>query len=97
MEFGIEKGAMLIKKSKKRQMTEGIELPNQENIWTLGEKETYKYLGILEADTIKQAEMKEEKKFKKSISENEKTARNQTYSRNLIKGINTRAVSRPAP
>ena len=35
---------------------------------TLGEKETYKYLGILEADTIKQVEMKE-KKIKKSISE----------------------------
>ena len=26
---------------------------------TLGENETYKYLGILEADTIKQAEIKE--------------------------------------
>ena len=32
----------------------------------LGKKETYKYLGILEADTIKQAEMKR-KKIKKSI------------------------------
>ena len=27
----------------------------------LGEKETYKYLGMLEADTIKQGEMKEKK------------------------------------
>ena len=34
-------------------MTEGRELPNQEKSWMLGEKETYKYLGILEADTIK--------------------------------------------
>ena len=40
-------------------MTEGIELPNQEKTKTFGEKETYKYLGILEADTIKQEEMKE--------------------------------------
>ena len=32
----------------------------------LGEKETYKYWGILEADIIKQVEMKE--KFKKTIS-----------------------------
>ena len=39
-------------------MTEGIELPNQEKIGTLGEKETYKYLGILKADTIKQDERK---------------------------------------
>ena len=46
-------------KSGKRHMTEGIELPNQEKIRTLREKETYKYLGILEADTIKQEEMKE--------------------------------------
>ena len=46
-------------------MTEGTELPNQEKIRTLGEKETFKYLGIFEAVTIKQAEMKE--KIKKRI------------------------------
>ena len=32
---------------RKRQITERMELPNQERISTLGEKETYKYLGIL--------------------------------------------------
>ena len=53
MEFGIEKCAMLIMKKGKKQTTEGIELLNQENIRTHGEKETYLYLGILEADTIK--------------------------------------------
>ena len=52
MEYGIEKCAMLIMKSWKRQMTEEIELPNQEKIKRFGEKKTYKYLGILEADTI---------------------------------------------
>ena len=36
----------------------GVEQPNQVVIRTQGEKETYKYLGILEADTIKQQEMK---------------------------------------
>ena len=30
-----------------------MELPNQNKIRTLGEKETFKYLGMLEADTIK--------------------------------------------
>ena len=35
-------------------MTEGME-----KIRVRGEKETYKYLGILEADTIKHAKMKE--------------------------------------
>ena len=51
VEFGIEKCAMLVMKSGKQYMTEGIELPNQEKIEMLGEKETYKYLGILEAET----------------------------------------------
>ena len=40
-------------------MTEGIELPHREKIRMLGEKETYRYLEILEADSIKQVEMKE--------------------------------------
>ena len=38
-----------------------MELPNKDKIKTLAVNETYKYLGILEADTIKQAEMKEKK------------------------------------
>ena len=37
----------------KQHITEGVELPNQV-IRTLGEKETNKYLEILEADTIEQ-------------------------------------------
>ena len=67
MEFGIEKCAMLIMKNGKRRMIEGIVLPNQGKIRTLRELETYKYMGILEADTIKQAEMKE-KKLKEYLS-----------------------------
>ena len=49
---------MLLKKSGKRHLTNGMELSNQDKIRTLEEKETYKYLGILEADTIKQVQMK---------------------------------------
>ena len=45
-------------KSGKRYLTDWMELPNQDKIGMLAEKETYKYLGILEADTIKQSEMK---------------------------------------
>ena len=59
MEFGIEKCAMLVMKSGERHMTYGMELPNQDKIRTLEENETYKYLGILEADTIKEVEMKD--------------------------------------
>ena len=35
-------------KNEKGQITEGTEVPNQEKVKTLGEKETYKYLGIFE-------------------------------------------------
>ena len=41
MEFGIEKWAMLVMKSGKRQLADGMELPNQHKIKTLAENETY--------------------------------------------------------
>ena len=63
---------MLVMKSDKRYLSDRMELSNQDKIRTFGEKETYKYSGILEADTIKQVEMKE-KKFKKSISVEEES------------------------
>ena len=59
MEFGIEKCTMQVMKSGKRHLPDGMELLNQDKIRILGEKETYKYLSILEADTIKQMEIKE--------------------------------------
>ena len=77
MEFGIEKCAIQIMRNGKRQKTDGIELPNQERIRILGKKENHKYLGKVEADAIKQAEMKE-KKNKRVSQENEKTTPNQT-------------------
>ena len=49
-------------------MTERIELSNKK-FWMVGEKETYKYLEMLEADTIKQEEMKE-KNEKREYQEN---------------------------
>ena len=39
---------------RKSETIEGIELPNQESIRTLGMKKSYKYLGILETNTINQ-------------------------------------------
>ena len=44
-----------------------MELSNQEKIKTFRENETYKYSSILEADTIKQVEMK--KKLRKCIKQ----------------------------
>ena len=40
-------------------MTEGTESPNQESTWMPREKEDDEYLETLEADTIKQTDMKE--------------------------------------
>ena len=51
MEFSIEKCTKLKMRSRNQHMTEGIRLANQEKIRM--------YLGILEVDIIKQAEMKE--------------------------------------
>ena len=62
MESGIEKCAMLVMKSGKRHLTDGMEVPNQDNIRMLGEKATDKYFGILESDTIKRMEVKKIKK-----------------------------------
>ena len=84
MEFGIEKCAMLVIKSGKRHMTDGMELPNHDKIRTLREEETNKYLGILDADTIKQMQIKDKirKEYLKRIR---KLLETKLSSRNLIK------------
>ena len=92
MEFGIEKCALPVMESGKRHLTDGIELPNQDKIRTHAENETYKYLGILMADTIKQVEMKN-KIQKEYLRRTRKLLETKLSSRNFIKGINTWAVS----
>ena len=91
MESDTEKCAMLVMKSGERHMTDGMELPNHDKIRTHGEDETYKYLVILEADTIKQVEMKD-KIRKEYLRRTRKLLETKLSSRNLIKGINTWAV-----
>ena len=92
MEFTIEKCALLIMRSGKRHLTDVIELPNQDKIRKLAENEIYKYLGILKADTIKQVEMKN-KIQKEYLSRTRKLLETKLYSRDLIKGISTWAVT----
>ena len=72
IEFCFEKRDILITEKGKRQITEGIELLNQERIRTLGNLETYKHLGRLKPDIKKQVE-KEEKAFKNGISDERKS------------------------
>ena len=76
MEFGMEKCVMLVMKSGKRHVTEGIDLPNQENIrkhqnaWRKGNLQIF-------GNTIKQVEMK--KKLRKSILGQPKSYPRQNY------------------
>ena len=86
-DIGMEFGAMLVMKRCKRHLTDGMELPSQCKIRTLGENETYKYLVILEADTIKQVEMKDKIK-KEYLRRIRKLLETKLSSRNLIKRIN---------
>ena len=72
-------------------MTDRLELPNEDKIRTLREKENYKYLGILEADTIKQVELKGKIK-KEYLRRTRKLLKTKLSGRNLIKGINTWAL-----
>ena len=87
MEFGIEKCTLLVMKSGKRTLTDGIELPNEDKIRTLAEDKTYKYLRILEADTTKQAK-KKKKIPKEYLRRTRKLLETKLNSRNRIKGIN---------
>ena len=58
MAFDIEKCAMLVMKKEKIVKSVGIELLDSKVIKLLEEGESYKYLGILEADKFLEEKMK---------------------------------------
>ena len=58
MEFGIGKCAMLVMEKGNIVKSVGIELPGGKVIKSLQEGESYKYLGILEADKFLEEKMK---------------------------------------
>ena len=84
----MEKCAMLVVKLSKRHQTDGTEVPNQDKIWKLAQNETCKYLGILEADTINQVQMKS-KIQKEYLKWTRKVLETKLSGRSLTKGINT--------
>ena len=85
MEFGREKCTMLIMSNRKRQITEGIEMPKQERIRTLGGKENYKDFGSWYHQTSEERKQMTKKYFRRS----RKLLETKLLRRNLIKGINT--------
>ena len=92
MEFNIEKCVMLVMEKGKIVKSVGIELPDGKVTKSLQEGESYKYLGILEADKFL------EKKMKLNVSKEyvrriRKVLKSKLNGGNLVHGVNTWVVS----
>ena len=92
MKFGIEKCAMLEKEKGRIVKSVAIEFQDGNVIKSLQEAESYKYLGILEADRFIGEEMKM-KVSKEYFRRLKKVSKSKLNGGNLVQGINTWAVS----
>ena len=92
MVFGIEKCAALVMEKGKIGKSVGIELPDDKVIKSLQEGESYKYLGILEADKFLEERMKLNVS-KEYIRRLRKVLKSKLNGGNLVCGVNTLAVS----
>ena len=92
MEFGIEKCAILVMEKGKIVKSVGIELPDGTVIKSLQEGESYKYLGILEADKFLEEKMKLNVS-KEYIRRIRKVLKSKLNGGNLVHEVNTWAVS----
>ena len=92
MQFGMDKCAMLVMKKGKIVKSDGIQLANDKVIKLLEEGESYKYLGVLEADEVIVNEMKD--KVKREYNRRvRKVLETELNSGNVFKAINTWLVS----
>ena len=92
MEFGIEKCAMLMMEKGKIVKSAGIELPDGKVTKLLQEGESYKYLGILQAYKFLEEKMKLNVS-KEYIRRLRKVLKSKLNGGNLVRGVNTWAVS----
>ena len=92
MEFGTEKCAMLVIEKRKIVESVGIVLRDGRVIKSLQESESYKYLGILQADKSVGEEMKL-KVSKEYFRRLRKVLKSKLNGGNLVQGVNTWAVS----
>ena len=83
IEFGIEKCAMLVMEKGKIVTSVRIELPNGKVIKSLQEGESYKYLGILEADKFLQVKLNVSKEYIKRLR---KVLKSKLNGGNLVRG-----------
>ena len=91
MEFGIEKSTTLVMEKGKIVKSVDIELPDGKVIKSLQEGESYKYLGILEADKFLEEKMKLNI-LKEYIRRLRKVLKSKLSGGNLVRGVNTWAV-----
>ena len=92
MEFGIEKGAVVVMEKGKIVNSVGVDFPDGKFIKSLQEGESYKYIGILEADKFLEEKMKLNVS-KEYIGRLRKVLKSKLNGGNLVCGINTWAVS----
>ena len=92
MEFGIEKCAMLVIEKGKIVKSVNIALPHGKVIKSLQEGESYKYLGILEADKFLKEKMKLNVS-KEYIRRLRNVLKSKLNGGNLVRGVNTWTVS----
>jgi hypothetical protein len=93
MEFGLHKCAILVlKRGKVESSTADMLLPNGGEIKAMGSDSDYRYLGVLECDTVRNEKVKDIVKveYKRRLV---KILKSKLNSGNLIKGINTYAVA----
>ena len=88
MEFGTEKCAMSVMEKGKIVKSVGIELPDAKVIKSLQEGESFKYLGILEADKFLEEKMKLNV-LKEYIRRLRKFLKSKLNGGNLARGVNT--------
>ena len=91
MEFAIEKRGMLVMEKGKIVKSVGIELPDGKVIKSLQEGESYKCLGILEADKFLEEKMKLNVS-KEYIRRLRKVLKSKLHGGNLVRGFNTWAI-----
>ena len=88
MEFGVEKCAVLTMKKGKMANSDGIALPNKTTMKGLKEGDSYKYLGVIQADGMEHHEMKETFKTE-YYRQVRKTLKTKLNGENIITGIKT--------
>ena len=91
MQSGMEKCAVLTMKKGKMANSDGIALPNKTTMKRLKEGDSYKYLGVIQADGTKH-EIKEKVKAE-DYRQVRKILETKLNGVNIITGINTWAIS----